>query len=157
MIKNERIKIYPASQEQMEMYIASETVEELKKAYGQMLEGCLAHPKEWDWYAMWMIEKPDGTHIGDLCFKGIEAGCNPEIGYGILEEYRGLGFATEAVKLALKWAFRHPMVKAVEAEVDPDNATSQRVLMKCGFRPNGEIGEEGPRYIVYGENIVTTV
>ena len=54
------------------------------------------------------------------------------------------------MKLALKWAFQHPMVKAVEAETDPDNAASQRVLMKCGFRPNGETGEEGPRYIVYG-------
>ena len=43
MIKNERIKTYPASQEQMEKYIASETDEELKKAYGEMLEGCLAH------------------------------------------------------------------------------------------------------------------
>ena len=77
-------------------------------------------------------------------------------GYGILEEYRGQGFATEAVKLALKWAFRHSMVKAVEAEAGPDNAASQRVLMKCGFRPNGEIGEEGPRYIVYGGNEVDT-
>ena len=48
MIKNERIKTYPASQEQMEKYIASETDEELKKAYGEMLEGCLAHPEEWD-------------------------------------------------------------------------------------------------------------
>ncbi len=147
MIKNERIKTYPASQEQMEKYIASEMDEELKKAYGEMLEGCLAHPEEWDWYAMWMIEKPDGTHIGDLCFKGIEAGRNPEIGYGILEEYRGQGFATEAVKLAIKWAFQHSEVVAIEAEADPDNAASQRVLMKCGFRPNGEIGEEGPRYI----------
>ena len=150
MIKNERIMIYPASQEQMEKYIASEKDEELKKAYSEMLEGCLAHPEEWDWYAMWMIEKTDGTHIGDICFKGIEAGCNPEIGYGIREEYRGQGFATEAVKLALKWALRHPEIKAVEAEANPGNAASQRVLMKCGFRPNGEIGEEGPRYIVYG-------
>ena len=50
MIKNERIKTYPASQEQMEKYIASETDEELKKAYGEMLEGCLAHHEEWDWY-----------------------------------------------------------------------------------------------------------
>ena len=156
MIKNERIRIYPASQEQMEKYIASETDEELKKAYSEMLEGCLAHPGEWDWYAMWMIEKMDGTHIGDLCFKGIEAGRNPEIGYGILEEYRGLGFATEAVKLALKWAFQHSMVKAVEAEADPDNAASQRVLMKCGFRPNGEVGEEGPRYIVSRGNEMNT-
>ena len=156
MRKKERIRIYPASQEQMEKYIESEKDEELKKAYGEMLEGCLAHPGERDWYAMWMIEKSDGTHIGDLCFKGIEAGRNPEIGYGILEEYRGQGFATEAVELALKWAFRHSMVKAVEAEADPDNAASQRVLMKCGFRQNGEIGEEGPRYIVYGGNEMDT-
>ena len=74
MIKNERLRIYPASQEQMEKYIASEKDEDLRKAYGEMLEGCLAHPREWDWYAMWRIEKTDGTHIGDLCFKGIEAG-----------------------------------------------------------------------------------
>ena len=50
MIKNERIRIYPASQEQMEKCIDSETDEELKKAYSEMLEGCLAHPEEWDWY-----------------------------------------------------------------------------------------------------------
>ena len=142
--------MYPARREQMEKCISSETVEELKKAYSKMLEGCLAHPDQWDWYAMWMIEKTDGTHIGNLCFKGIEAGCNPEIGYGILEEYRGQGFATEAVRTVLKWAFPHPKTKAVEVETDPDNAASQRVLMKCGFRPNGETGEEGPRYIVYG-------
>ena len=152
MIEDERIRIYPASQEQMEKYISLETDGELKKAYGEMLEGCLSHPDQWDWYAMWMIEKMDGTHIGDLCFKGLEADCNPEIGYGILEEYRGQGFATEAVKLALKWAFSHPMVKAVEAEADSDNVASQRVLMKCGFHQNGEFGEEGPRYIVIGEN-----
>ena len=156
MIKNERIKIYPASQEQMEKYIASETDEELKKAYSEMLEGCLTHPGDWDWYAMWMIEKADGTHIGDFCFKGIKAGYNPEIGYGIMKKHRGQGFATEAVKLALKWAFQHPEIKAVEAEADPDNAASKRVLMKCGFWPNGEIGEEGPRYMVYKENEMNT-
>ena len=149
MIKNERIKTYPASQEQMEKYIASETDEELKKAYGEMLEGCLAHPEEWDWYAMWMIEKPDGTHIGDLCFKGLGDSSNPEIGYGILDQFQGQGYATEAVRLALQWAFQHPQITAVEAETDPDNAASQRVLEKCGFHANGEIGEEGPRYTVY--------
>ena len=156
MIENKRIRIYPASQEQMEKFIASETDEELKKAYREMLEGCLAHPGQWDWYAMWMIEKADGSHIGDLCFKGIESGNNPEIGYGILKEYRGQGFATEAVKLALKWAFRHQGIKAVTAEAEPDNVASQRVLMRCGFCPNGEIGEEGLKYIVYGGNEMNT-
>ena len=54
--------------------------------------------------------------------------------------------------LELKWAFEHPQVLAVEAESDPDNAASQRVLEKCGFLATGAIGEEGPRFIVYKEN-----
>lgn len=49
MIKTERIKIYPASREQMERIIQAEKDDELKKAYGEMLEGCLTHPDQWDW------------------------------------------------------------------------------------------------------------
>jgi len=30
----------------------------------------ISDPGEWDWYAMWMIEKMDRTHIGNLCSKG---------------------------------------------------------------------------------------
>ena len=68
-----------------------------------------------------------------------------------MEEFQGNGYATEAVKLALKWAFDHPGIIAVEAETDPDNVASQKVLNKCGFKSNGKIGEEGPRLIVYKE------
>ena len=149
MMETGRIRIYPASREQMERMIAAERDGELRKAYGEMLAGSLAHPEDREWYALWVIEKLDGTRIGDLCFKGIEAGRNPEIGYGILEAFRGQGYASEAVGLALQWAFRHPEVKAVEAETDPDNTASQRVLAKCGFRPMGITGEEGPRFIRY--------
>ena len=151
MTATDRIRIYPASREQMESMISAEKDDELKKAYREMLEGCLSHPEQWDWYAMWIIERSDGTHIGDLCFKGLEDNKNPEIGYGIVDEFRGKGYAAEAVKLALKWAFGHPEITAVEAESDPGNAASQRVLEKCGFRATGAIGEEGPRYIIYKE------
>ena len=146
MIKTERLKLYPASREQMEAIIASEQDKELKKAYTEMLDGCLLHPDQWDWYAVWMIEKMDGTHIGDLCFKGLQNNGTAEIGYGILEAFQGQGYATEAVQAACRWAFRHAEVKSLEAEVDAENAASQKVLQKCGFRPNGIIGEEGPRF-----------
>ena len=74
--------------------------------------------------------------------------------YGIQKEYQGQGYATEEVRLALQWAFKHPEVTAVEAETDPDNAASQKVLMKCGFRPNGIIGVEGPRFIDYNDEVM---
>ncbi len=146
MILTERLRIYPASREQMEVLIASEREEELKKAYAEMLEGCLRFPGRWDWYAVWMIEKKDGTQIGELCFKGLDDNGVAEIGYGIMEEYRGQGFATEAVRAVCRWAFRQAEVKMLEAETDAGNTASQRVLAKCGFRPNGIIGAEGPRF-----------
>ena len=153
ILVTDKIRIYPANREQMESMISAEKDDELKKAYREMLEGCLSHPGQWEWYAMWIIERPDGTHIGDLCFKGLEDNKNPEIGYGILDEFQGKGYATEAVKLALKWAFGHPEITAVEAESDSDNTASKRVLEKCGFHANGEIGEEGPRFTVYKETM----
>ena len=146
MIKTKRLRIYPAAREQMEALIAAETDAELKKAYTEMLEGCLRHPEQWQWYAMWMIELRNGTHIGDLCFKGLGANGVVEIGYGIFEEYQGQGCATEAVDAAVNWALQQPGVTRVEAETAPDNRASQRVLEKCGFLPSGTIGEEGPRF-----------
>lgn len=148
MIKTGRLQIYPASRSQMEAAIEAESDEEMKKAYHEMLDGCLQHPGQWDWYAMWMIELHDGTHIGDLCFKGLIPDSNPEIGYGILPEYQGQGYASEAVQAAVIWAFQDPVVSAVEAETDPENTASQRVLQKCGFTPTGIIGEEGPRFLL---------
>ena len=112
------------------------------------------HPGQRDWYAAWIIDRKDGTPVGDLCFKGLSAEGIAEIGYGIDEAWQGRGYATEAVQGALRWAFRHPEVAAVEAETDPDNAASQRVLEKCGFQPNGTVGEEGPRYSLPRERAV---
>ena len=148
MIETKRLRIYPAAREQMEACIAAETDPELKKAYTEMLEGCLRHPDQWQWYAMWMIDLRDGTHIGDLCFKGLDANGITEIGYGILEDYQGQGCATEAVDAAAAWALQQPAVTRVEAETEPDNRASRRVLEKCGFLPSGTIGEEGPRFFV---------
>ena len=146
MLETERLRIYPATREQMDAMIASEQDAELKKAYMEMLEGCLAHPDQWGWYAAWKIEKKDATSVGDLCFKGLGENGVAEIGYGILEEYQGQGYATEAVQAVCRWAFQHPEVNALEAETAPENAASQRVLEKCGFRPNGSVGEEGLRF-----------
>lgn len=148
MIKTKRLKIYPATKEQMEEFIAAQSDENLQAAYTEMLSGSLAHPEQRNWYAIWMIELEDGTHIGELCFKGLDENGVAEIGYGIAERYQNQGFATEAVQAVVAWAFGDPDVTAIEAETDAGNIASQRVLEKCGFAPNGKMGEEGPRYVL---------
>lgn len=148
MIATQRLNIYVATQKEMESFIAAQTDDIMKAAYTEMLDGSLRHPEQREWYAIWMIERKDGTHVGDLCFKGLDANGVTEIGYGISDEYQGQGYATEAVKAAVAWAFRQSGVTAVEAETEPDNKASQRVLEKCGFVRSGKMGAEGPRFTI---------
>ena len=137
MIETNRLKIYAASKEQMEAFIAAQSIDVLKAAYTEMLDGCLAHHDQWEWYAIWMIELKDGTHIGELCFKGLSEDGIAEIGYGIAEDYQGCGYATEAVSALADWALKQPGVSCVTAETEESNIASQRVLIKSGFIPTG--------------------
>ena len=121
----------------MEAVIAAETDEVMRIAYTEMLDGCLTHPDEWEWYAIWMIEKKDGTYIGDLCFKGLSEDGATEIGYGIEAEHQRCGYATEAVSALVERALSQPGVTCVTAEVEPSNTASRRVLEKAGFVPTG--------------------
>ena len=147
MVETKRLKIYAASREQMEAFIAEQSIDGLKAAYMEMLDGAINHPAQWEWYAIWMIELKDGKHIGELCFKGLSEDGIAEIGYGIAEEYRGRGYAAEAVSAAVDWALGQTGVMCITAEAEEVNIASQKVLSKAGFVPTGEVGEEGPLYV----------
>ena len=146
MIETQNLKIYAASQDEMERFIEAQTNDVLKTAYTEMLNECIENPEQWEWYAIWMIELKDGTHIGELCFKGLDSNGIAEIGYGITEKYQGHGYATEAVKAISNWAFQEPKLISIEAETDEKNIASKRVLENCGFVCSNKNGKEGPRY-----------
>lgn len=147
MIETKRLRIYAASRDVMEKLIDRQTVEGLKTAYTEMLEGCLNHPDQWEWYAIWLMELKDGTRIGELSFKGMDLDGVVEIGYGVSPEYANKGYASEAVSAIVRWAVRQPGVTRIEAETEFGNAASQRVLEKCGFVATGSVGAEGPRFV----------
>ena len=148
-IETDRLIIRAASREEMLGIIDSQTDDGLRKAYREMLQGSLEHPDQREWYAVWTIKGKDGSDVGELSFKGFNEDGSVEIGYGVSETQRGQGYATEAVHAAVRWALRQPGVTRVEAETEPGNQASQRVLEKCGFVPSGLNGEEGPRFVRY--------
>ena len=152
MLETNRLKIYVASEEQMKEFIEVQTIDELKVAYTEMLNGSLMHKDEWEWYAIWMIELKDGTHIGELCFKGVSKDGIAEIGYGIIDKYQCNGYATEAIKAVVDWSLNKSNVVCVKAETEESNIASKRVLEKVGFMPTGERGEEGPIFVCRKNN-----
>jgi GNAT superfamily N-acetyltransferase len=56
-----------------------------------------------------------------------------EIGYKIEPEFRGLGFATEAVQAVIDHAADHHGFTMLVAQARADNVASRRVLEKSGF------------------------
>ena len=65
-----------------------------------------------------------------------------EVGYGLVEDVRGLGYATEALTAMV--AAAEAAGARVRASVVPSNDASLRVLAKCGFtelRGSNEDGE----------------
>ena len=59
------------------------------------------------------------------------------IGYCLDEPSWGKGYATEAVRAMLQWAYDSLDLNRVEAELDTRNAASARVLEKLGFEREG--------------------
>nr|WP_263323296.1 GNAT family N-acetyltransferase [Neobacillus sp. Marseille-Q6967] len=76
-------------------------------------------------------DQSSSRYIG---FKGKpDEGKTVEVGYGIIPSAQNKGFATEAVKGLIDWAFSTGEVEKVMAECLEDNVPSIKVLKKLGM------------------------
>jgi len=86
-----------------------------------------------------MIERESNTVVGDIGFLGVPgADGSVEIGYSVIPDRRGRGYATEAARTLVDWALRQPDVTTVVAGCDNDNVPSIRTLERLGFVRTGE-------------------
>ena len=87
-------------------------------------------------FFIWLTQT--GECIGRVYFYSKpELNDEVEIGYGILEEYRNNGFATEAAKAVVQFAFEKAGQDVLVAIVKPENTASRRVIEKLGFIKRG--------------------
>ncbi|KZE64324.1 hypothetical protein AWM68_14660 [Fictibacillus phosphorivorans] len=82
-----------------------------------------------------VVHKESGTLIGEIgCKGGPDEKGTVEIGYGMVNEARNNGFATEMVIGLTDWLSAHPEVKRIIAECLITNIPSAKVLEKSGFK-----------------------
>ena len=60
-----------------------------------------------------------------------------EVGYMLRRSAWGKGYATEACRRLVQFAFEETELDEIVAVTDPRNAVSQKVLRKCGLRGEG--------------------
>jgi RimJ/RimL family protein N-acetyltransferase len=102
----------------------------------------------------WMIVQPeDDTVIGTAAlFRFEPRHRRAEIGYSLRSDHWGHGLASEAVTAMLDWAIRALGLHRVEADIDPRNEGSRKLLARLGFASEGLLRE---RYFV-GDDVSDT-
>jgi RimJ/RimL family protein N-acetyltransferase len=92
------------------------------------------------WGMCAIVLRDTGEVIGSIGFHGPpdEAG-TVEIGYGIVEQYRGRGLMGESAVAICDLAWSWPEVRRIIARTEESNAASAGVLKHAGFRRNGVI------------------
>jgi len=91
---------------------------------------------DWGREAAWVIEHAAFGVVGVV---GLMPGERPEIGYWLGRPFWNRGYATEAVRGALKWVKRDWRRNVVVAGHFADNPASGQVLCKAGFLYTGDI------------------
>ncbi|MFV2119431.1 GNAT family N-acetyltransferase [Streptomyces sp. Act-28] len=104
------------------------------------------HRPGWGTYAV--VRLSDRRAVGGIGFHAApDTDGEVEIGYDVVESARGRGYATEALRALVGWAFTRPEAKVLRVTVDRDNAPSHAVAARAGFAPAGST-DEGVRYVL---------
>jgi [ribosomal protein S5]-alanine N-acetyltransferase len=104
-------------------------------------------PDDAPWWNWLVVSHDDGMAVGSVAFGGKpDAAGAVLIGYAMYPGHEGHGYATEAVKAMVEWAFAQPGVKTVRALAPVWNTPAVHVAEKVGMRPvaseeDDEVGE----------------
>lgn len=83
--------------------------------------------------------------VGSINLKGPPSAVGDvEIGWGLVENVHGKGYATEASAAVIKWAVQQPGVRSISATIPDDNDRSQCLASRLGLIRTSETRRNMP-------------
>ena len=119
----------------------------------KMIEEAMLAYREGDLTRYAIVLRDTDALIGICNLRGFfEQNRRCELGYALGSAWWGRGYAFEALEALLGHAFSSLDMNRIEADIDPRNDASARLLERLGFRQEGYMPE---RWIVHGEKADT--
>jgi RimJ/RimL family protein N-acetyltransferase len=112
-----------------------------KDAY-EAFTGLATHAGHWAirGYGSWIVERrEDGEPLGRVGLWHPETWPGVEVGWRLFRSSWGHGYATEAARAAIGWAWTARGFDELISLIVPDNAASQRVAQRLGHVNSGRI------------------
>jgi len=103
------------------------------------LKAIQADERHLAWRIRVIVERSSKMVVGSINLKRppSDAG-DAEIGWGLIENVRGKGYATEASAAVIRWAQQQPGVASISATIPDDNHPSQRLAQRLGMVRSSE-------------------
>ncbi len=133
------------------LYIGDRGITTQKKAV-QYIEGTIKASYDTHGYGLYKIVlKTSGAPIGLCGFVRRASLPHADLGFALLPEYEGQGYAMEAAKACLKYAKALLNLHPILAIVSPGNLRSHKLLEKIGFRKTENIkaDNQGEKLLVF--------
>ena len=96
------------------------------------------------WYQLVIIEQNSSLLIGDIGIHFLDTGSENkqvEIGYTLDKEFRGKGYASEALSKVVDYLINSLNKHRIIASIDPANVDSIRLVERLGFRKEAHFVE----------------
>ncbi len=107
-------------------------------------------------FGFWVVrEKSTGRFVGEVGLGDFHRDIAPplgeskEAGWVLSPSAHGKGYATEAVRAALRWNEERFGPERVVCIISPENAASLHVAHKCGFRERSRVSYKGEPILTF--------
>eukprot|EP00698_Gefionella_okellyi_P005990 TRINITY_DN15435_c0_g1_i1.p1 TRINITY_DN15435_c0_g1~~TRINITY_DN15435_c0_g1_i1.p1 ORF type:complete len:170 (-),score=20.13 TRINITY_DN15435_c0_g1_i1:57-566(-) len=135
-------------------YIGDRNVHNQQDAERYITDGPLAMYTKHG-FGLWIVErKSDSTALGMAGLLKRDTLADIDIGYALLDEYLGQGYATEAVGAVLIYARDIVGLRRIVAITTPDNDRSMQLLLRSGFTREGTVEQHGEVLNLFAINYV---
>lgn len=143
VLETERLVLRKLEREDLRDIIAWEDLPDAQSAELQAQEFlgyCFREYRDWGFGPWGILLKETGTIVGNcgfpqIIFKNL---CG-EVNYYIAPRHRGKGLALEALKALLQFGFREIGLARIQARCEPENVSSERVMVKAGMKFEGNV------------------
>jgi ribosomal-protein-alanine N-acetyltransferase len=148
ILETERLHLRPITIEDLDHYIALAGDPDVMRFIGtqgaltpeqsrERVEFMLDHWRQHG-FGMWSVfRKADGVFVGRCGFRYLDNTTEIELGYTLGKVHWGQGYATEASRAVLRYAFEVMKLKRLVAIADPANTASVNVMRKVGMTFEG--------------------
>ena len=135
----ENFHLLNGDDEVMRYIRATKSKEECDSFLKQIIDSYKVNPLLGRWAA---VEKTTRTFVGSFAIIPIEGTQDIQLGYALLKENWGMGFASELTRAGLLYYFKNSNAGHIYAIADQANTASHHVLLKNSFIRDGIRKEE---------------